>query len=206
MEKRNEIMVIEKSVLFLNNHFLGFTEKGDYESIILKNYEWMDRQVAEKNDLFRQPICYIIICNLKLRKIFVYQRASQDKDYPEKRLQGKYSCGIGGHIEKTDLKATNPIQASLLRELKEEVKITDAKEISIIGYINDEKDDVGKVHFGLLYLLNTKEEKITPLAREIQNGKLIDFTEFVNICSNSSLDVEGWAKISLDPLKKVFIE
>lgn len=202
MNKHNEIMVIRKEILFAKKQFYGYSETGDYETIILKNYEWMERDLAEVNDQYKQPICYIIICNLNLKKVFIYQRASKDKDYSEKRLQGKYSCGIGGHIEKMDLEATNPINASLIRELKEEVDIFDSKDLKIIGYINDEKDDVGKVHFGMLYLLNTNAEKITPLAPEIKEGKFIDIVEFENICNSSNLNVEGWTKISLESLKK----
>lgn len=205
MNGDKEIMVINNDLLFIKMHFYGFSEQDnfDFESIILNNYKWMKKRNAENNQLFKQPIGYAIICNPLLKKLFVYQRSSKDENYSEKRLQGKYSCGVGGHIEKMDNVSSNPIFSSTVREVSEEVNITVPENPKIIGYIND-NDDVGKVHFGILYLIETNEEKIIPKDSEIENGKLVSIVEFEQICNNPDYNVESWSKIALLPLKEYF--
>jgi predicted NUDIX family phosphoesterase len=203
MMNDRSIMVIQRDVLFSKMHFDGFlySTNFDFETIILNNYSWMEQSNAEKNQFFKQPVGYTILCNFFLKKVYVYQRSSKDEHYAEKRLQGKYSCGVGGHVEKLDITSNNPIVASTIREVKEEVDIN-AETVKVLGYINDDSDDVGKVHFGILYLLETSAEVINHKDVEIAKGELLDIKEFEKICNDPEFRVENWSKIALTPLKK----
>jgi predicted NUDIX family phosphoesterase len=206
-----EIMVVERKILLSgDNYFEGFRPKGkiNYESIILNNFKWMERSSAEENPDFKQPIAYSLIVNPSLRKVFAYQRSLDDKKYSEKRLQGKWSWGVGGHINKIDIrKGENPIYTSMLRELREEIKIMGVIETPIIlGYINQE-DKVGGVHFGLLSLIETNAKKIIPLDPEIKEGGLKTISELEEICNSSEFIVEGWSRIALEEaLKGYFLD
>jgi len=204
MSVDREIMVVNRDILFEKIYFDGFLDPQEFnfESVILDNYEWMEQGPAERNYLFKQPIGYAILCNPSLEIVFIYQRSSLDEHYSEKRLQGKYSCGVGGHVEKLDVSNTNPINASTLREVNEEVEITVSDNPKVIGYINVDSDDVGKVHFGILYLIETNSEVVMPKNPEIANGKLIHINEFEEICNDPDYAVEGWTKIALESLKK----
>jgi len=197
------IMVIKREILFSKKRFTGFIEPSsiDFESIILSNYEWMQQENAESNHSYKQPIGYTIICNPRLKKVFIYRRSSKDENYKEKRLQGKYSCGVGGHIDIFDSSATNPITASTLREISEEVDLKVSKNIKNIGYINNE-DEVGSVHFGILYIVETNAENVTPIDSEIENGEFVDIKKFEELCNNPNIIFEEWAKIALEPIKK----
>jgi predicted NUDIX family phosphoesterase len=66
-----------------------------------------------------------------------------------------YSIGIGGHINPCDenlfTSQDEMIQEAAMRELREEVKVTDTVTLKHIGYINDDDSDVGKVHLGVVY-------------------------------------------------------
>ena len=117
MDKNEQlIMVVKRDLLFLEDYFHGFKPNTvNFESRILKNYEYMKRGLAEDDPNYKQPIAYNIIINPEIEKVFVYQRSPDDKRYGEKRLQGKWSFGIGGHIEKIDSK--NPIKESMLKEI-----------------------------------------------------------------------------------------
>lgn len=206
----NEIMVVNTGALFgVFNPcpFNGFMDNSMtwYEQRILDNFEWMDKDLAEKNQRYKQPVGYSVICNPELQKIFVYQRSSKDKEYPEKRLQGKWSCGIGGHIEKADYTFADPIYDSLTRELLEEVEIMGReKKPKVIGYINDDSNDVGKVHFGILYVVETDAEVARPRDPEIKQGGMISIDRFKARCSSSHFKVENWSKIALKPLLEYF--
>lgn len=201
--ERIKIIVVEKKVLFGDNHFKGFrlANEIDYLSRILKDFKWMERAVVEDNPKYKQPIAYSAIVNPTRKQVFIYQRASQDTRYQERRLQGKWSCGIGGHIEKSDIKPGNIIQISALRELQEEVNITGPVKIKMLGYINDDSDKVGKVHFGIFYIVETDSEVIKPKDSEIENGRLRTFEELDKIYFSPDYTIEGWSRIIFEPLK-----
>ena len=209
-----EIMVIGRDILFKDFTFQGFSPHGkyDFESIILANSQYMEREKAEINSEFKQPIAYTAIINLEDRKIFAYTRSKQDKNYKEKRLQGKFSIGLGGHIDKKENNESNPIKASRDRELKEEVRILGySEEPQLLGYINDDSNDVGKVHFGLLYYLPTDARTISPLDQEIEKCKFYNYKRLGNMINNHDdrgrashffklQNVEGWTRIAITPI------
>ena len=198
-------MVIPRKKLFAEKHFDGFipAEEFDFESIILKNFEWMNRAKAEVDNRYKQPIAYSLVYNPILKKVFLYRRSEIDKNYPEKRLQGKYSCGVGGHIEKVDTKKDNPIHESALREVQEEVEISGKKQIKVLGYINDDSDDVGRVHFCILYLVVIDSKIVNPLDPEVSEGKLVSIKTLKKKFKPEDFPVENWTRIAIKAFKKV---
>ena len=207
MKKSEElIMVVGRETLFSGDCFEGFKPQKEvnYESRILDNYHYMKRGLAEVDPTHKQPIGYAMIVNPELKQVFAYQRSNKDSSYPEKRLQGKWSWGVGGHIEKFDIENANPIHASMLRELEEEVDVNGRVNPRVFGYINNDSDDVGKVHFGVLYVVETDARIVEPKDSEIDNGGLRTIEELEAICSSSDFKVEEWSKISLKPLKQYF--
>ncbi len=197
-------MVVKREILFGKKLFDGFlpASEFDFESVILSNFTWMSKDKAEIDPSYKQPIGYSIIYNPKLKKVFLYQRSKKDQSYGEKRLQGKWSCGVGGHIEKVDTTNDNPIHESSLREIQEEIQINGSKSMRVLGYINDDSNDVGRVHFGILYLVITDSDKVIPLDPEISRGDLVSIGDFEEKCNSLDVTVENWSKIALDPLKK----
>ncbi len=198
------ILVVKTGVLLKDNYFNGFlpAEKFDFEQRILANYEWMPRRPAETNPEYKQPIVYAAVVNLALKKVFAYERARKNKDYGEKRLQGKWTWGVGGHIEKSDAESGNPIIASAKREMGEEID-AHILNMSILGYINDDANDVGRVHFGMLYMAETGSEKVLPISKEISRGSLEPISELERMCSSKDIEVDSWGRIALGPLKSL---
>ncbi|MDP4012146.1 MAG: NUDIX domain-containing protein [Candidatus Nanoarchaeia archaeon] len=201
-----QIMVIERMLLFNNDEFQGFKShhKVNYESRILSNLKYIRRGDAEEDPSHKQPIGYALVVNPSTKKVFAYQRASKDKHYTEKRLQGKWSWGVGGHIDLQDSSNGNPIKISLLRELKEELEMPSNINVKTLGYVNDDSDKVGEVHFGILYLIEVQTDDIKPKAKEMSQGKMISLSELEEICNNPECNVEGWSKIAIEPLKEYF--
>jgi len=206
MKTEKFIMVVPCKLLFGSDYFKGFRPHNelDYASRILSHFTYMKRGLAEQDPSHKQPIGYSIIVNPKLKKIFAYQRASHDEKYGEKRLQGKWSWGVGGHIEKMDTDNGNPLQMSMRRELEEEVSISGSITPKILGYINNDSDDVGKVHFGVLHIVETDATTVKPKDAEIDNGKMRTMAELEAICASPSFAVEEWSRIALEPLKQYF--
>lgn len=198
------IMAIKKEILFKDGYFEGFREKNilDYEAQILANYSYYQRTAVEHDKNLKQPIGYAVIINPKLKKVFAYQRANKEKEYSEKRLWGRWSWGVGGHVEKDDLEKGNPIRISTLREVEEEAGLN-AKEqdLDILGYINNDTDDVGSVHIGILYVLKTDLEEFKSTNQEIITSGMKTIEELEEIINSQNYQVEEWAKISWPVIK-----
>ena len=205
MDKNEQlVMVVERNSLLGNDSFQGFVPAADadYVSRILGGFKFMKRGEAEIDPKHKQPISYGLIVNPKLGKVFAYKRSSKDKEYSEKRLHGKYSLGVGGHVEQSD--SENPLSESLLREVEEEIglskdQITNAR---VLGYINDDSNPVGEVHFGLLYLIETSAISISPKS-EMMHGELMDLGEVEELMGNPDVDMENWSRIAFGQLKEV---
>jgi predicted NUDIX family phosphoesterase len=203
MSKDNQkIIVVKKDILFGNDYFQGFkwdVEVG-YERRILSNMEVMRRGDAETNPEFKQPIGYSVIFNDG--KVVAYQRSSKGG---EKRLHGKWAWGFGGHVEPSDNSNKNPMRDSTSRELHEELLFREAVITGpkVIGYINDDTNDVGKVHFGILYSFDVICDEILPKDSEIERIKLCTVAELEEMCSSPDFDVESWSRISMEPLRKL---
>jgi predicted NUDIX family phosphoesterase len=197
-----EIMVVDREILFGRRQFQGFApdDTCDYESLILENYRYVPRSEAEDCPLLKQPIAYCVVVNRSLGKIFAYRRSEDEGDYGEARLRGKWSLGIGGHVDRNDLASENPIRASMLRELGEEIEIAGELKPRILGYINDDTDMVGRVHFGLLYLLDTENEEIAPRAKEIAEARMLTGGEWQGMLRREDIVIEGWSRIASSPL------
>lgn len=205
-ENDDTIMIVQKAALFGSEVFEGFryTDEQDYESNILNNFRWVKRAEIETDDLHKQLIGYGIIVNPRMKKVFVYKRPLDEEKCSETRLIGKWSWGIGGHIKKCDVLTGNPIRTSMVRKLKEEIELLGPVNLVLIGYINNESDDVGKAHFGILYLIETNSPTVTPKSSKLESGKLCTLEEVEAICSLPGFVVEEWSKIAVSSLKKYF--
>lgn len=203
MDKNEElILVVKRKSLFLGDVFEGFMRPSvDFLSRILDNFEYVKRGIAEQDENFKQPIGYAVIFNPKSKKLFLYQRDSDKNNYFESRLYGKWSLGIGGHIDKSEENSENPVLAGLLREVSEEVNISGEVKPELLGYINDDSDDVGKVHFGVLYLIKVDSDDVSIAGKEHKRGKMMSFSEFENLLSDKSVVVEDWSKIAFNAIK-----
>jgi len=199
-----EILVVKRHVLFNGDKFEGFIscDEKDFMPMILGAHEYIERGSAEENPEWQQPIPYVWIINSKEKKAFVYRRAG-DGGYSEDRLKSKWSCGIGGHIDRiTDEDSDNPVIAAMLRELEEEVHMNVYSEPKIIGFINDDSDSIGRDHFGVVAVLEYSGG-VEPNDKEMAEGRWMSVEEADELFARDDVEVEGWTKISWPQVKEL---
>ena len=122
-------------------------------AFILGNHSFRSRATVEEDPSFKQLIPYVVI---RHNDRFLLTRRTNRQT--ESRLHGKYSIGIGGHINDLEKPGASEdvIQAGLERELSEEVELQGRRvSLKLAGIISDDSTPVGSVHLGLVFVLQT---------------------------------------------------
>jgi|SRR5579864_4810965 len=167
------------------------------------------RHELEHNDEFGQALPYIVI--RQGGHLFAYRRT---KMVGEERLAGMRSIGIGGHVDLSDVRySTDSIidvvgtfAGAIRREMNEEVSFTDPEgklltfdqlEIipTVVAMINDDSDDVGRVHYGILCLLNLPHGYTARVIEEELDNE--GFTDPAAIAG-----CENWSRLAIDYIRE----
>ncbi len=198
-----EALVVPREVLFKEKSFEGFLllEEYDYVSLIKEKHEYAVRgEELEHNAKLKQIIPYVLIIHPKTKRLFMYRRANNEK-YSEVRLRNRWSCGVGGHIERED--DENPIRRATMRELQEEVIMKKYPLPEIKGYVNSETG-VEVYHFGIVSIAETDEEEIGMGDGEIAEGKFMSLQEIEVLFSDSSNLFDKWTQLCIPFVKNYF--
>lgn len=157
-----KVLVVKTELLELpTTQYL--TDHG-YIQVLLEicqdNYFFLDRAEAETDPGHKQLIPYVTL--LSSGSILALERTAAQS---EKRLHGKLSLGVGGHINLVDTGSSlaEIIARAMTRELQEELWLGTMTQPVLQGIINDDSNSVGSVHLGLHYFLHVEEK---PRVRE----------------------------------------
>ncbi len=190
------VLVFPTQLLDQIGKFQGVSfELDKYLDIILnpKNHTFLKRKDAETNPAYKQLIPYAL---LQFKDtFFVYRRG---KLLAEKRLFGNYSLGIGGHISVTDpgLFSTT-YEDGLKREINEEVLIESHYTQRVVALLNDDSNDVGKVHFGIVHVLSLEKPLVKPREKSINETKFLN----INTLKKDIETFENWSKICIENMQ-----
>jgi predicted NUDIX family phosphoesterase len=124
------------------------------------------------------------------------------KKQSEQRLHNKLSVGVGGHLERTqDLEGQDdPIELGMRRELNEEIDTSVEGEIEYLGLLNDETNEVGRVHLGVVYRAVVEPEETVVRETEKMKG---DFWSIERLRQESDR-LESWSQIVLGSMFRSF--
>lgn len=156
---------------------------------------YMDRDAAEQNPAFKQIIAYAIFCHNG--KVLAYARTAKGG---ETRLHDKWSLGIGGHINPIDGLADNPdtYLAGVEREIREEIAFSGTASQQIYAIINDDTNEVGSVHLGIVHRFELDSDEVRPLEKKLANLKFCTLDELSGPLYDK---LETWSAICVDALK-----
>ena len=177
----------------------GFACEGlpDLIKNIYAHAYFIDRPKAETDSELKQIIPYVVVTG-KSGKIFSLKRKTAQT---EKRLHNKSSIGVGGHINpdgNAEKNISGIIERSLERELHEELSVKCPYKYTLIGYLNDDSNDVGSVHFGLVYRLEVADEsKVEVNEKDLMQG---EFLEMKTVEANYPA-METWSQLVFKAIK-----
>lgn len=200
------VLVFERPLLEELGAFHGVsTSVEHYLGPILQkeNNHFHLRYQAETDHSLKQIIPYVLFCVDD--QVFSYVRGKQAG---ESRLIGNRSVGIGGHINPQDemlfkdaALATDrqTYLEAVLREIEEEVVVEESFEPEIIGLINDDSNDVGKVHFGIVHVCKLRQPSVRKREQQITQAGFVPIGE---LAGPKRSELETWSQLCIDLLAR----
>jgi predicted NUDIX family phosphoesterase len=141
----------------------------------------------ERDRSFKQIIPYLVLRDGP--RWFLMRRTTAGGD---ERLHGRYSIGVGGHM--------NPGDAGLLgglrREWNEELVASFTPKFQLVGLLNDDTTDVGAVHLGAVYLADAAGQAVTIRETDKLTGRFVDAAA---VSANADR-LETWSRLVFDHL------
>ena len=175
MAQQEQVLVVERKVLEQVGMFQGlaFDVQRYLREIFVPGVpRFLPRSQVEKDLSYKQLIPYVIMSyNGKYLSYVRGKRAG------EARLLNLRSIGIGGHINPIDADNSSLFAylyenylTAVEREVTEEVAVETSHTDSIVALLNDESNEVGRVHLGIVHYwildapkVNKREQMITQM-------------------------------------------
>ncbi len=161
-----------------------------------ENHFFMDRAEAEADPTHKQLIPYCLIrCG---SSILNYTRG---KSGGEDRLHAKLSVGVGGHINPVDTgngrTGKDAYFAAVERELHEELVFDTAHTNRIAALLNDDSNEVGRVHLGIVHVIDLENTRVH--AREDALANLC-FSELAELQGPLLPNLETWSQFVIQDI------
>ncbi len=203
MAQEEQVLVVERKVLEQAGMFQGLML--DVERYLRRLFApgilyFLPRSQAEADPAYKQLIPYVIMSNDG--KYLTYIRG---KRAGETRLVGNRSIGIGGHINPGDNEVPlfdtgfrEMYLTAVEREVAEEVSVEAKHTDQIVALLNDDSNEVGSVHLGIVHhwildspAVSKREQMITQMAFMIP-AELQEVRD----------TLETWSQLCLELLEK----
>jgi predicted NUDIX family phosphoesterase len=192
------VMVIPTEALWEAGHFQGLTFATEKYFRLIEDSRitrFLRRKDIENDQNYKQIIPYVIFMHQET--IFSYRRGKLLK---EKRLLGAYSIGIGGHISVFDTNLfTETYKQGMAREIYEEIRVDANYDQHLAAMINDDTNDVGRVHFGVVHLFELEQPHVHPKEKSINEAMFIPLPKLENEIEK----YENWSQICIRNIKNL---
>jgi predicted NUDIX family phosphoesterase len=193
MSAEENILVVPRRVFDRLGPFEGLCFEPDrYMPAFLDpaNNLFLPRAAAEEDPTHKQLIPYLVLRHGD--RVLCYTRG---KSGGEARLHAKMSIGIGGHINDGDTHAEHFDEAAYFRaverELHEELEIRGGYRQHIAALLNDDSNDVGRVHLGVVHLIEVDSPDIQPREDAIRDLAFLSAAEITPLRDR----LESWSQI-----------
>ncbi|MBV8228073.1 MAG: hypothetical protein JO232_23110 [Verrucomicrobia bacterium] len=199
--KEEMVLAVRRSLLESLGIFQGLQFDVDryLERILSREHNFfVPRSSAEGDPNLKQIIPYAIL--VSGGRVLRYKRG---KKSGEQRLVAKGSIGIGGHMNDRDeglfALDTEAYLAGVQREIDEELVVAAPLANRIAALINDDSNEVGQVHLGVIHIV----ELATPTAAKRESMILgIEFLSPEELRAERDT-LESWSQIAVDNLERL---
>ena len=204
MAQEEQILVVERKVLDKAGSFhgLAFDVERYLEKIFVPGVlRFISRSQAEADPGYKQLIPYVIMTHQD--KYLSYVRG---KRAGERRLVGNRSIGIGGHINPIDNEVPlfdadfrQMYLTAVEREVAEEVSVEAGHTDRVVALLNDDSNEVGRVHLGIVHCWTLDSTKVSRREQMITQMSFMTADELKEVRDT----LETWSSLCLDGLDKM---
>jgi len=148
---------------------------------------------APRPAMERDPSCKQVIPYLVLRdgpRYFLMRRSTAGVDA---RLHDRYSIGVGGHLNPGDV----DVEGGLRREWREELVASWEPEFRLVGLLNDDSNEVGRVHVGVVFTAEAAGRPVAVREMDKLSGAFADRGEVAAVADR----LETWSVLVFDHLE-----
>ncbi len=204
MARQEQILVVQRKV---------FDEVGAFHGLNFDVARYLDRLFApgvprflprpqaEQDPTHKQLIPYVIMTCAG--RYLTYVRG---KRAGETRLVGNRSIGIGGHINPAD--EAMPLfrsdfreayRTAVEREVSEEVDVEASHADHVVALLNDDSNEVGRVHLGVVHCWFLEAPNVTRREQMITQMEFKTAEELRAVRDQ----METWSQLCLDGLDQI---
>ena len=199
--KEEMILVVRRSLFDQLGAFQGLDFDVERKLPVLlerANNFFTPRAAAETNPELKQIIPYVLLVHEG--RVLHYVRG---KKAGEQRLVAKGSIGIGGHMNDHDegLFALDraAYDAGVQREVGEELRLGAAYAQRAVALLNDDSNDVGRVHLGVVHVFQLASADVAKGEAMITD---LAFLDRAQLAARRDA-METWSQICFDNLDRL---
>jgi predicted NUDIX family phosphoesterase len=143
------------------------------------------RDAMEADPSFKQVIPYLVLRDGP--RYFLMQRTAAGGDA---RLHGRYSIGVGGHLNPGD----GGLLGGLRREWSEEIVAGFVPEFRLVALLNDDTTEVGAVHLGAVYVADAAGRPVAIRETHKLSGSFVDAAAVAAVAER----LETWSRLTFE--------
>jgi len=149
------------------------------------------RAAMESDPSFKQIIPYLV-----LRDGLRYFLMRRTRAGGDARLHEAWSIGVGGHVNPGD----RDLAGGLLREWHEELVADFVPDFRLVGLLNDDTTDVGRVHLGAIYLADAAGRPIAIRETDKLTGGFASPSQVEEVADR----LETWSRLAFEFVEDAF--
>jgi len=190
-----EVLVVAREALFPGGGHQGIKLEGldEIMRLVSQEAQFLPRFKVEEDSTWQQIIPYLVFKYGD--KYWLMKRTEKSG---EKRLHNLYSLGIGGHVRREDMEGKGSLLDWAKREFEEEMNYQGEFKSIPLGLLNDDTNEVGQVHVGLVVMLEGNSGEIEIKEDHNQSGELLTLSEMEKYFDQ----MENWSKIVFETLRR----
>lgn len=188
-EVPEQVYVVPRAAIMPSQAWRGVrtTDLADTLAAIERTGRFADRPAMELDPDFKQIIPYLVVRDGPRWFLMRRTRAGGDA-----RLHDRWSIGLGGHLNPGD----RDLAGGLEREWREEVRADFVPDCRLVGLLNDDDTEVGRVHLGVVYRADVGGRHMSIRETEKLSGAFASTREVEAVRA----ELESWSRFVLDSL------
>ncbi len=166
-------------------HGVRTDDLAEMASVLEARGRYEDRAMMEIDPTYKQVIPYLVLRDGDAW--FLMRRTAAGGDA---RLHGRYSIGVGGHLNPGD----DGLLGGLRREWAEELVAAFVPRFHLVGFLNDETTEVGAVHIGAIFVADAAGRPVAVRETDKLTGGFASTASVAEVADG----LETWSRIVFD--------